>query len=122
VRERLVELEIFLRAQLDRLLRIAIAVLRGRLPRGSGLIAVYRRIVRLIDRICGFCHLQFGATDRVRSRGRATAAAPKRALRDLPEFLGYSLIEVRGQGCGRGGGGSDRATEYVVITRAQVNF
>jgi nitrogen regulatory protein P-II 1 len=34
------------------------------------------------------------------------------ALHDLPEFPGFSLMEVRGQGRGRGSGGSYRATEY----------
>src|SRR5581483_3351786 len=35
-----------------------------------------------------------------------------RALHDLPEFPGFSLTEVRGQGRGRGVGGAYRATEY----------
>ena len=35
-----------------------------------------------------------------------------RALHDLPEFPGFSLSEVRGQGRGRGAGGAYRATEY----------
>ncbi|MBX9590149.1 MAG: P-II family nitrogen regulator [Hyphomonadaceae bacterium] len=35
-----------------------------------------------------------------------------RALHDLPEFPGFSLTEVRGQGRGRGAGGTYRATEY----------
>lgn len=35
-----------------------------------------------------------------------------RALHDLPEFPGFSLTEVRGQGRGRGAGGAYRATEY----------
>lgn len=34
------------------------------------------------------------------------------ALHDLPEFPGFSAVEVRGQGRGRGTGGSYRATEY----------
>lgn len=34
------------------------------------------------------------------------------ALHDLPEFPGFSVVEVRGQGRGRGAGGSYRATEY----------
>jgi len=33
-------------------------------------------------------------------------------LHDLPEFPGFSLTEVRGQGRGRGVGGAYRATEY----------
>ena len=35
-----------------------------------------------------------------------------RALHDLPEFPGFSIVEVRGQGRGRGAGGAYRATEY----------
>lgn len=35
-----------------------------------------------------------------------------RALHDLPEFPGFSLIEARGQGRGRGLGGAYRATEF----------
>jgi nitrogen regulatory protein PII len=35
-----------------------------------------------------------------------------RALHELPEFLGFSVIEVRGQGRGRGMGGAYTATEY----------
>ena len=35
-----------------------------------------------------------------------------RALHDLPEFPGFSLAEVRGQGQGRGAGGVYTATEY----------
>ena len=35
-----------------------------------------------------------------------------RALHDLPEFPGFTLCEVRGQGRGRGAGGAYRATEY----------
>ncbi len=34
------------------------------------------------------------------------------ALHDMPEFPGFSAVEVRGQGRGRGAGGSYRATEY----------
>lgn len=34
------------------------------------------------------------------------------ALHGLPEFPGFSLMEVRGQGRGRGAGGAYRATEY----------
>lgn len=34
------------------------------------------------------------------------------ALHDQPEFPGFSVVEVRGQGRGRGAGGSYRATEY----------
>lgn len=34
------------------------------------------------------------------------------ALHDLPEFSGFSLTLVRGQGRGRGVGGAYRATEY----------
>lgn len=34
------------------------------------------------------------------------------ALHDLPEFPGFSLTELRGQGRGRGAGGTYRATEY----------
>lgn len=35
-----------------------------------------------------------------------------RALHDLPEFPGFSITEVRGQGRGRGVGGAYRATDY----------
>ncbi len=35
-----------------------------------------------------------------------------RALHELPEFPGFSLTEVRGQGRGRGTGGAYTATEY----------
>lgn len=35
-----------------------------------------------------------------------------RALHDLPEFPGFTLCEVRGQGRGRGSGGAYRTTEY----------
>jgi nitrogen regulatory protein PII len=35
-----------------------------------------------------------------------------RALHDLPEFPGFTVTEVRGQGRGRGAGGAYRATEY----------
>ena len=35
-----------------------------------------------------------------------------RALHDLPEFPGFSLTKVRGQGRGRGAGSTYRATEY----------
>lgn len=35
-----------------------------------------------------------------------------RALHDLPEFPGFTLSQVRGQGRGRGAGGEFRATEY----------
>ena len=35
-----------------------------------------------------------------------------RALHELPEFPGFSLTQVRGQGRGRGAGGEYRATEY----------
>jgi nitrogen regulatory protein PII len=34
------------------------------------------------------------------------------ALHELPEFPGFSLIEARGQGRGRGMGGAYKATEY----------
>lgn len=34
------------------------------------------------------------------------------ALHDLPEFPGFTVIDVRGQGRGRGAGGQFRATEY----------
>lgn len=34
------------------------------------------------------------------------------ALHDLPEFPGFSVTEVRGQGRGRGAGGSYQATEF----------
>ena len=34
------------------------------------------------------------------------------ALHDLPEFPGFSLTEARGQGRGRGSGGSYQATEF----------
>lgn len=35
-----------------------------------------------------------------------------RALHELAEFPGFSVIEVRGQGRGRGAGGAYKATEY----------
>jgi nitrogen regulatory protein PII len=35
-----------------------------------------------------------------------------RALHELPEFPGFSLIKARGQGRGRGTGGAYKATEY----------
>ena len=35
-----------------------------------------------------------------------------RALHDLPEFPGFTLMEVRGQGRGRGAGGTYVASEY----------
>ena len=35
-----------------------------------------------------------------------------RALHALPDFPGFSIIELRGQGRGRGAGGAYRATEY----------
>lgn len=35
-----------------------------------------------------------------------------RALHELREFPGFSVIEVRGQGRGRGAGGAYKATEY----------
>jgi nitrogen regulatory protein PII len=34
------------------------------------------------------------------------------ALHELPEFPGFSITEVRGQGHGRGAGGSYQATEF----------
>ena len=34
------------------------------------------------------------------------------ALHELPEFPGFTLVEVRGQGRGRGAGGAYQATEY----------
>jgi nitrogen regulatory protein PII len=34
------------------------------------------------------------------------------ALHDLPEFPGFFIVEVRGQGRGRGAGGSYQATEF----------
>lgn len=38
-----------------------------------------------------------------------------RALHDLPEFPGFSVVEVRGQGRGRGRGGEYTATEYDFV-------
>lgn len=35
-----------------------------------------------------------------------------RALHDLPEFPGFSIVEARGQGRGRGAGGTYVASEY----------
>lgn len=35
-----------------------------------------------------------------------------RALHELPEFPGFSLVEARGQGRGRGAGGTYVASEY----------
>lgn len=35
-----------------------------------------------------------------------------RALHELPEFPGFSLVKARGQGRGRGTGGAYKATEY----------
>lgn len=38
-----------------------------------------------------------------------------KALQELPEFPGFSLVEVRGQGRGRGAGGTYVATEYDLV-------
>ncbi|MFG1244980.1 P-II family nitrogen regulator [Xanthobacter versatilis] len=38
-----------------------------------------------------------------------------KALQELPEFPGFSLTEVRGQGRGRGAGGTYVATEYDLV-------
>ncbi|MFG1316149.1 P-II family nitrogen regulator [Xanthobacter autotrophicus] len=38
-----------------------------------------------------------------------------KALHELPEFPGFSLTEVRGQGRGRGAGGTYVATEYDLV-------
>lgn len=37
------------------------------------------------------------------------------ALHDLPEFPGFTLAEVRGQGRGRGAGGEYRSTDHDLI-------
>ncbi|MGR7997910.1 P-II family nitrogen regulator [Xanthobacter sp. ZOL 2024] len=38
-----------------------------------------------------------------------------RALQELPQFPGFTLVEVRGQGRGRGVGGTYVATEYDLV-------
>lgn len=38
-----------------------------------------------------------------------------RALHDLPEFPGFSFVEARGQGRGRGAGGTYVASEYDLL-------
>lgn len=37
------------------------------------------------------------------------------ALHDLPEFPGFTLAEVRGQGRGRGAGGGYRSTDHDLV-------
>ena len=45
-----------------------------------------------------------------------------RALHELPEFPGFTLAEVRGQGRGRGAGGAYRATEYDFTYHRHLQF
>lgn len=44
------------------------------------------------------------------------------ALHELPEFPGFSIAEVRGQGQGRGTGGSYQATEFDLTYHRFLQF